>query len=241
MKTYRSFVLVFAALLCAVTVSAQTADEIINKYVQAIGGKDLLSKVTSVYTESSMDVMGMQATVKSTTLNGKGMKQEIDVQGSLMVTCLTDKGGWSINPMAGGTSPEDMPQSQYNSGKEQIVVGGPFVNFAEKGYKVELMGTEAVGDVNSYKIKMTSPDSISAVYFFDPNTFYLIKSMQETEMQGQVIDNVSTYSDYKQADGYTMPYKMEMVMAGGQFTMTLTVTKVELNKPVDETIFAKPL
>jgi len=240
MKTYRSFVLAFAALLCAVTLSAQTADEIINKYVQAIGGKDFLSKITSVYTESSMDVMGMQATVKSTTLNGKGMKQEIDVQGNLMVTCLTDKGGWSINPMAGGTSPEDMPESQYNSGKEQIVVGGPFVNFAEKGYKVELIGTEAVGDINAYKIKLTSPDSISAVYFFDPNTFYLIKSMQETEMQGQMIDNVSTYSDYKQADGFSMPYKMEMVMAGGQFTMTMTVTKVELNKPVDETIFAKP-
>jgi hypothetical protein len=240
MKTFRSFAIAFAALFCATTISAQTADEIINKYVQAIGGKDLLSKITSVYTESSMDVMGMQAAVKSTTLNGKGMKQEIDVQGSLMITCLTDKGGWSINPMAGGTTPEDMPAGQYNSGKEQIVVGGPFVNFAEKGYKVELMGTEAVGAVNAFKIKMTSPDSISAVYFFDPNTFYLIKSLQETEMQGQKMDNEITYSDYKQADGYSMPYKMDMVIAGGQFTMTMAVTKVELNKPVDETIFAKP-
>jgi hypothetical protein len=37
-----------------------------------------------------------------------------------------------------------------------------------------------------------------------------------------------------------MPYKMEMVMAGGQFSMTMAVTKVELNKPVDEAIFVKP-
>ncbi len=240
MKTYRSFALAFTALFCAVTISAQTADEIINKYVQAIGGKDLLSKVTSVYTEGSIDAMGTQITFKTTTLNGKGMKQEMDVMGSPMITCFTDKGGWSINPMTGGTAPEDMPANQYNSGKEQIVVGAPFVNFSEKGYKTELLGTEAVGDVNAFKIKLTSPDSISATYYFDPNTSYLIKSISESEMQGQMIDNVITYSDYKPAEGYTLPYKMEMVIAGGQFSMTMAVTKVELNKPVDEAIFAKP-
>jgi len=239
MKTYRSFALSFIALFCAVA-SAQTADEIINKYVQAIGGKDALTKISSVYTESNMDVMGMQTVVKTTTLNGKGMKQELDIQGSLMTTCYTDKGGWSINPMAGSTSAETMPEGQYNTGKEQIVVGAPFVNYAEKGYKVELLGNEAVGDVSAFKIKMTSPDNVSAIYYFDPNTSYLVKSTQDVEMQGQLIDNVMTYSDYKPSEGYSMPFKIDMVMAGGQFSMTMTVTKVELNKPVDEAIFTKP-
>jgi hypothetical protein len=240
MKTYRSFSLAFIALFCAVTASAQAPDEIISKYIQAIGGKDLLTKITSVYTESTMDVMGMQGNVKTTTLNGKGMKQEMDIMGSPMTTCFSDKGGWSINPMTGATSPEDMPEAQYNSGKDQIVVGAPFINYAEKGYKAELMGTEAVGAVNAFKIKMTSPDSISSVYFFDPDTFYLVKSVQSIEMQGQITDNEITYSDYKPTDGYAVPYKMEMNIAGGQFQMAMTVSKVELNNPVDEAIFSKP-
>ena len=240
MKTFRSFVFAFAVLFCTVTVSSQTADEIINKYIQAVGGTDLLTKITSVYTESTMDVMGMQGTIKTTTLNGKGMKQVMDISGSLISTCYTDKGGWSINPMAGGTSAVDMPEGQYNSGKEQIIVGAPFINYAEKGYKAELIGTEAVGNINAYKINMTSPENISSLYYFDPNTSYLIKSVQEIEMEGQMIDNVINYSDYRQTDGYLAPYKMEMVIAGGQFTMSMTVTKVELNKPVDEAIFARP-
>lgn len=240
MKTYRSFALALMSLLFVANTSAQTVDEIISKYVQAIGGKDLLGKINSVYTESTMDAMGMQATVKNTTLNGKGMKQEMDIMGSLMVTCFTDKGGWSINPMAGATTPEDMPEGQYNSGKDQIVVGAPFINYAEKGYKAELMGNEAVGDINAYKIKLTSPDSISSIYYFDPNNSYLVKSVQEVEMQGQMIDNVITYSDYRQTEGYAIPYKIDMVMAGGQFSMSMTVTKIELNKPVDEAIFTKP-
>ncbi len=240
MKTYRSFALTFIALFCAVTVTAQTADEIIGKYIQALGGKDLLNKITSVYTESTMDIMGTQGTLKSTQLNGKGIKQEMDIMGSIITTCFTDKGGWSINPMTGATSPEVMPETQYNSGKDQLGVGAPFINYAEKGIKVELMGTEPVGGVNAFKIKMTNPENISALYYFDPNTFYLIRQVQQTEMQGETIDNVMTLSDYRTTEGYLMPYKVEMVMAGGQFSMTMAVTKVELNKPVDEAFFAMP-
>jgi hypothetical protein len=60
------------------------------------------------------------------------------------------------------------------------------------------------------------------------------------EMQGQMTDNEITYSDYKQTDGFAMPYKMEMNIGGGQFQMAMTVSKVELNNPVDEAIFSKP-
>jgi hypothetical protein len=241
MKTLKSFAIVLIAIFCTVTVSAQTADEIIGKYVQAVGGKDLLTKITSVYTESTMDIMGMQGTVKSTTMNGKGMRQDMDISGSTITTCYSDKGGWSINPMTGATTPEDMPAGQYNSGKDNIVVGAPFIYYADKGYKAELVGNETVGTVNAYKIKLTAPDSTSTFYFFDPATSYLVRAIQSMEMQGQMTDNEITYSDYRQVEGYAVPYKIDMNIAGGQFQMGMTVTKVELNKPVDETTFAKPI
>jgi hypothetical protein len=240
MKIYKSIALVAIALLLTISSTAQTADEIIGKYVQAIGGKEVLSKISSVYTETTMDVMGMQITVKSTILSGKGMRQDMEVQGSAMVTCFNDKDGWSINPMTGSGTAESMPESQYNSGKDQIVVGAPFINYAEKGFKAELVGNESVANVNAYKVKLTSPENKESAYYFDPNTFYLIKSVQQAEMQGQMVENVITYSDYKQTEGYSMPYKINTDIAGGQFSIAGTVTKVELNKPVDETIFAKP-
>jgi hypothetical protein len=240
MKTLKSFAIAFFAFFCVITTSAQTADEIIGKYIQAIGGKDLLTKITSVYTESTMDVMGMQGNVKTTTLNGKGLRQDMDISGSAMTTCYNDKDGWVINPMAGSTSPEAMPEGQYKSGKEQIVIGAPFIDYAEKGYKAELVGNETIGTVNAYKIKLTAPDSTSSFYSFDPGTSYLVKALQMMEMQGQMTDNEITYSDYRLVDGYAVPYKMDMNIAGGQFQMTLTVSKVELNKPVDEAIFSKP-
>jgi hypothetical protein len=240
MKIYKTISLAAITMLLAVSASAQTADDIIGNHLKAIGGKDLLTKIKSVYTENTMDVMGMQITTRSTILNGKGMRQDMDVQGSAMVTCINDKEGWTINPMMGSGSAETMPESQYNSGKNQIVIGAPFVNYAEKGYKAELMGTEAVGSVKAFKIKMTAPDNMEATYFFDPGTHYLLKSVQQQDMQGQLVENIISFSDYRQTDGYYIPFKTSMDIAGGQFTMDMTVTKVELNKPVDEKIFARP-
>lgn len=240
MKTLKLFTLFILAFFFAGSVSAQTADEIIGKYLDAIGGKDKLSKITSLYVESTIDVMGSQGTIKSTTLNGKGMRQDIDIMGSVITSCYTDKGGWSVNPMAGSTTAEPMPETQYNSGKDGIFIGGQLINYAEKGYKAELIGNETVANVNAFKIKITQPDSSSAVYYFDPNTYYMIRSVQQAEMQGQMSDNIITFSDYKQTDGLTMPYKLEMDMAGGQFLMEMIITKAELNVPVEESIFALP-
>ena len=240
MKTTRFLTTAFIAILCTVTVTAQSADEIINKHLTAMGGKELLTKITSVYTESVMDIMGNMGSVKTTTLNGKGMKQEMDIMGNIIVTCYNDKGGWTINPMAGGTSAEAMPEGQYNSGKDQIVVGAPFVNYTEKGYKAELLGTETVGSVSAHKLKMTSPEGNSTVYFIDPGTFNLVKTVQSVDVQGTMTDNETTYSDFRKVDGYSTPYQIDMNIAGGQFQLSITISKVELNKPVDEAIFSIP-
>jgi hypothetical protein len=238
-KTIRLIGLSILAFSLAGNLLSQTADEIISKYIQVIGGTDRLSKITSVYTESTIEAMGAQGIIKSTTLNGKGMRTDIEIGGFNIISCYTEKEGWSINTMIGNSSAEIMPPAQYNLGKDQIIIGGPFINYAEKGYKVELLGTDTVANVNSYKIKFTSPDSILSIYFFDTKTFYLVKAVSQTVAVGQIVESITNYSDFRQTDGYTIPYLMEL-LAGGQFANEIKVTKVELNKPVDELIFKKP-
>ena len=111
---------------------------------------------------------------------------------------------------------------------------------AEKGYKTELLANEAAGSVNAFRIKLTAPDSTSVIYYFDPADGYIIKTISQAEMQGQMMENVMSLSDYRQADGYALPYKTTIDM-GGQFEIISNVTKVEVNIPVDEAIFVKPL
>jgi hypothetical protein len=241
MKNKRILTLSAIALLGAAFASAQTADEIIAKYLTAIGGKEQINQISSVYMEGTLDVMGSQGTVKISQINGKGQKQEIDVMGTQVVMCVTDSTGWQINPMSGNYSAETMQENQYLASKDQIYVGGLFaLDYASKGYTIELLGQETIGTVNAFKLKVVGPGSSETIYYFDPETYYLIRSSQKAEMMGQEMNIETNYSDYQKTEsGLALPHGVE-TNYGGQFFLVSKINKVEVNQPMDPAIFAKP-
>jgi hypothetical protein len=223
-------------VLAGAVMSAQTADDIISKYLDAIGGKKNIAKIKSMIVDGTMEMQGMEGSIKTTTISGKGVKMELDMMGSMIVNCITDQGGWAINPFMGGTTPQDIPEDQYNSAKYQIVIAGPFINYAELGFKAELAGEETVGNAKAVKVKLTSPEGKVSEHLFDTASGYLVRSSEDGDMG----ENISTFSDYREIDGFTVPFSVEIDAAGGQAFITSTVEKVELNAKVDETIFARP-
>jgi outer membrane lipoprotein-sorting protein len=217
---------------------APTADEIVQKHLAAIGGKDAISQVKSLSMQASVQVMGNEAPSTTVIVDGVGYKTETEFNGMKIVSCFNDKGGWSVNPMMGASDPTPMPDDQYNSGKDNIYMGGALYDYAAKGSKVELLSTDAAG--NTYKIKLTTKENIESVYVIDAKT-YLIKSMTtKGKFQDQNVDMTSTFSDYRKLDtGYLMPYTIDLDF-GGQFSLSIAVKKVELNPTIDPTIFAMP-
>ncbi len=234
----KSFFLTLFAAALTFSVSAQTADEIVAKHIEAIGGKDVLTKTTSLYIESTMSVMGNDAPVRTCILNGKGFKNEIDMMGSTIIQCVTDKGSWGVNPMAGG-GVVDVPEKEAKSQMGNIAIGGVFVGYAEKGIAIELDGKKKIGEIEAFKLKVTPKGGTSNTYYIDPTTYYILKMEAKGEMMGQEVDVVTTYADYKKLEnGYVLAHTMDIDM--GQFAMTSKVEKVEINKAMDETTFSKP-
>jgi hypothetical protein len=237
MKKFRKLALFVILVLAGAILSAQTAEDVVSKYLDALGGKKTISKIKTMVVEGTMEIEGMgEAPMKTTTVNGKGVKVEMDMMGSMVVNCMTDEGGWAINPFMGSSTPEDIPEDQYNSGKYQIDVGGPFINYPDNGFKMEVMGKEAVGDSKAVRLKLTSPEGIVSEHLFDMDSGHLVRSIEDGDMG----ENISTYSDFRKVEGFVSPFAMEISAAGGQAYIYITVNKVEVNTPVDESIFAKP-
>jgi hypothetical protein len=228
------FLLFAAATITISALNAQTVDEVINKHIDALGGKEKLSQVKSLYTENSVEVMGSSAPQKEYLIEGKGFKQEVEFNGANIVNCYTDKGGWSINPMMGGTDAQAMPDGLYKSGKILIYLNGGLFDYAAKGYKAELAGKEG----NTFKIKLSDGGS-EVLYFIDANNYLLTKSIIKGEMMGQSVEITTTYSDYKKTDfGIMLPYAKNIDM--GMFQLAQKLDKVEVNKTIDPKIFEMP-
>jgi hypothetical protein len=240
MKTLKFFLLLTTAAFSTFSVCAQSADEIIGKYANAVGGKDVIGKLNSIYVEATMQAMGNDGANTLTVLNGKGYKSESDFNGQKIINCVTDKSGWAVNPMAGSDAAAAMSDEQFKRYKDQLYIGTPLLYYPANGYKAELQGQEKVGNVNAYKIKLTSPDKVESTYYLDPSTWYVIKTVRHGNMQGQDIELTTTYSNYQKTDaGFVIPFSIEMDF-GSQLQITTAVKKAEVNKPVDPKIFDKP-
>ncbi len=236
MKLIRSGFLLAASLVSGFVMQAQTADDIINKSLDAVGGKDKISKINSIHMESTMDIMGGMAQSSTTIVNGKGFKNVIDFNGQKAIQCVTDTGGWMVNPMMGVTGVTPIPAEEAKAARAQLEIGGQLYDYAKKGSTVELQGQEDVNGTNAYKIKLISADSMESTYYFDPVKFLVIKSVMKRSFAGQEMEMTSIYSDYQKTDyGYLVPFSLELQLP--QFTIKNTTKKVEINKPVDPAIF----
>lgn len=233
-------VLLAASVLSVFSLRAQTADEIVNKHIEALGGKDKLAGIKTVYTEYDLDVMGQQVSGTTWLVNGKAYKNEVSFGGQKIVQCFTDQGGWGINPMAGQTAPEALPEDQVKAGKAQLDAGGPLFNYATKGNTIELIGKEPVGAVQAFKLKLKTKDSVESFFWIDPATYYILKSSVKTNIQGNEMETTIAFSNYKKTEyGFVMPTTTEVNMSQG-LVLNITSKKTEINKEIDMKLFEIP-
>ncbi|MEP7144454.1 MAG: hypothetical protein ABI707_16330 [Ferruginibacter sp.] len=239
MKISNLVLLTSIAAVGFINASAQTPDEIINKWTAAMGGKDKLATIKTIYTEDELSIMNNPAPHKSYLVNGKGFKSETDFNGQLIIDCYTVDSGWSINPFTGMITATNMPASQVKVGQLQLDPAGPLYNYAAKGIKIELLGKENVNEAASYKLKLTTSAGVEINYFIDSVTYYIVKEVTKMNADGHDIEITKLNSDFrKTSDGFVMPFTQELSYPG--LALTITCKKVEFNKEIDPGIFEKP-
>ncbi|GAB3525225.1 hypothetical protein GCM10027442_54350 [Emticicia fontis] len=235
MKMNKLFATAVVAFI-SVSSFAQTADEIVDKHIAALGGADKLKSVNTIVAERSMAVQGMEMPMTSTVLVNKAVRTDMTIMGNSMVQAYDGTTAWMIRPTQfGGTGePEVMPADQAKQLKGQLNPFSQLMDYKEKGGKLELVGKEKLDKKDVFHLKLTSAGGDVSDQYIDANTYLVTKSKVSAGGQEAEI----SFSDYKDVDGIKIPYTMDMTSQMGSVTMILN--KIKLNAPVDEKVFKKP-
>ena len=238
----RKTIILATALLFAFSLQAAdlTVDEILAKNAEAKGGLEKLRALQSVRFTGKMAMGGMEAPFTMTKKRPEMMKVEFTVQGMTGSQAYDGSKGWMIMPFYGKKDPEEMSGDMLKEFKEEADFDGPFVDYAKKGHKVELLGKADIEGTPAYKLKLTKKEGSESTVYFDAETFLEVKVEAKRKIQGQDVDTETTYSNYQEIDGYLFPFALESKAKGAPAGQTFTLEKAEINPAVDEASFQMP-
>ncbi|HLA60569.1 MAG TPA: hypothetical protein VK622_17465, partial [Puia sp.] len=226
-------------LLLIAQTKAQTADEIVNKYFDAIGGKAKLETVKTSYSEGEMSIMNNPAPFISSVIDGKASKSEMNFNGQKIINCYTAGAGWTVNPLAGITEPTPMPAEQVGMGPMTYDLKGPMYNYAAKGYKLELAGKEKLKNADVFKLTLNTKDSTEIDCYIDAASWLLLQTVIKVTVSGQPVEISIANSDYQKTNiGLLMPFVSEVTYPG--LTIVSTTKIMDLNRNIDPAIFVMP-
>jgi outer membrane lipoprotein-sorting protein len=232
MKLIKTSVIAIAAMLVSVFTFAQTAEEIVAKHLEAIGGIAAWKKINSLSYEGKMTVQGAEVNVTLTVLNGKGVRQNITVMGMTGYQIITPTAGWNFMPFQGQTTPEAMTADELKQSADDLDVQGKLVDYKSKGNTVEYLGKDDVEGTECFKLKITTKAGNVETVFIDPKSYYIVRSVVKKTANGQESDVPTDLSNYKKLpEGIVVPFSITLPFG------ELVISKAEVNKQIDESTF----
>ena len=241
-------VLISALLIPALggIASAQTADEVVNKVIAALGGRDALSKLTTrrsigtiVVSTPNGDISGT-AELDSKAPNKSRTHLELDLSAMGMAEKMViDQKFDGTTAFANNSMQGEMPVSanQLQNAKNNIFPT-PLLTYKDRGTPIELLPKETIGGKSYFVLKAT-PKAGSAVKFYvDSDTYLPARTVATVNMQDTGdVEQTSELSDYRDVSGVKVPFKL--VNTNPLQSATFTFSKIEHNVDLPDSLFVK--
>ena len=225
----------------AAPASAQTADEIIAKYVAAVGGLDKIKAVHTLRrTGRFVGGGGFEAAVTQENKRTNEVREEFLLQDLVGVNAYDGSGGWKIEPWDGKKDAEAMGEEELKSIVEDADFDGPLVDYRSKGHRVELAGSDDIEGTEVYKLKITYPNGTVQFYDIDKDTYVPIKIETKRMVRGAEREYETTVGDYKAVAGWYLPFSIETNAKGSSDKSQVVFDKIEANVPIDDSRFRRP-
>ena len=206
-----------------------SAEDVIDDYIKAIGGKDALSEVTSIEIKATSNIQGTVLEMYSIKNNQNQSLMEMSAMGMTIAKTVFNK-YQGYNEVNG----QRIPLTEVEL--EQAIINSAL--FSELNFDfslVQLVGTSDVDGEKAYEIKVTDNKSV----FYSVDTGLKLKEVESQEVEGNLIVGETYYREYEEVEGILLPKVINQVSAsipipGG---ITFKATSIKLNVETKESDF----
>lgn len=214
-----------------------TVDQLLEKYVAALGGKEALEKVTSRVSKGSFEIpaMGASGAFESVEKAPNQTATTIDIPGFGTLNIVFDgKNGYQKDPMQGLREASGAELAMMKLDAEMY--GALKMKSLYKSLEVKSKEKVATGE--AYLLVATPNEGSPVKLYFAADTYLLVRREAETDSPQGKMPTEATMEDYRTVDGIKIPFVIKTNTPAVSFVVK--VEEVKQNVPVDAAKFAKP-
>jgi outer membrane lipoprotein-sorting protein len=231
-----SFVLLIVTLLPTLA-SAQDAislDQILTRHYQAIGGLDAWRGVDTMKQVGKTSAAGSEASFTSYTKRPNLFRLEFEISGMAGHQVFDGNNAWIVIPFMGNDDPQALPP-ETQAQMRIAAIDGLLVDWQRKQHQLELVGSESIDGRPHHHLGLQHAAGAEVDCYLDAETYLLSRARFRTPLGEQTIDNLVSYTDYREVDGLKVAHQITESGAGGSRIMTLE--SVVLNPSLDAGLF----
>jgi len=222
----------------AIPAKSQSVDDILEKMIEAMGGRKALENIKDTTISGSMDLtqMGLSAAITVSQKEPNKSRFDIEVMGMVITQACDGETAWMTNPQTGMT--EEMPDDQAVYMKRESLGNSVYLDPKKFGITFSYKGKETIEGKDYLVLEQTYADGFTSTLFLDPDTYLAFKGKGKTlNNMGLEVDAETFFSDYKKVDGIMVAHTLVSYQDDEEF-MTMTLTDVKFNSGLEDSLFA---
>ena len=228
---------VFISLLLLLFLNSgrgQTAETIISKYIEHIGGEQKWSTIKTMVVSGNYNYGGMVFPFKSFSKTPNLYRYIVMSNGKSFQQAFDGLKGWKIDGFKNETKKTILTGKSASAmaNEADVEIESPLINYKEKGHTAIFEGQDTVDRQQCFKIEFITHDGDTSRYFFSIANFELLKKQsisKNEELDSSLVDIF--YSDYWEINGIRIAYNT-VCKVGDQTILTITFDKVTFNQPI---------
>lgn len=211
-----------------------TAEQIVDRYVQAIGGVDAIQKVSGRVQTGAVTSLGRQFPFEIFAKAPNKRTTVMHLPDGESVTAYDGHSAWQAVP---GANPRQFTGSELDAVQLDSDLYFP-LHLKHAFKEMRVRGTEKAGDRDTYFVRGIREGQTPVDLYFDQQSGLLLRQVRYAQSPVGDLPTQIDYADYRDSGGVKIPYRWTTSLPGRTFSTQ--ISDVQANAPVNDDKFSKP-